>query len=65
MRYLTSWIVGIIVFTSIASAQADALSDAAARNRQVDALFASGNMYAAYTLGQKVLAENRSATNWA
>ena len=61
MRHLALWIIGSLVFTSVGAVQADEVSDAAARNREVSVLFAAGDVRGADALGERVLAENQTA----
>ena len=53
--------IASLVFTSACTEPTDAISDAAARNREVSVLFAAGDVRGAYALGEKVLAENQTA----
>ena len=57
----TGLCIAILVFAIAGPVQAGAVSDAAARNRDVSVLFAAGDVRGAYALGEKVLAENQAA----
>lgn len=61
MRLSVLWMVAGLILASPDAIRADQAAEAAARNREVAARYASGDAHGAYALGEKALARNRQA----